>query len=291
MESAGKTGRSAGAGRNALIFAGSGVLALSVAALVYLLSVHAKLHHASKHGRAVSAAITPADNPLTSFNREGKPGDPLNLEFVGTDGQIGASFASAGWYRADEIRLVTSARICTDCVLGREYCTAPVSNLYLFGRKEDLAFERPGGNARQRDHIRIWNTGRQASDGRPIWIGSATKDVKVELSKTNYLPTHQISPDVDAERMLVVTELVQTGNVIQQTTRPGFGKETHGFNGGGDPYFTDGQIVVLTLANIPTTPFATQVRSPFLASIAKRMAPLIRARLTQSMGEQMQQTT
>lgn len=176
-------------------------------------------------------------------------------------------------------------------MLSRQYCTAPVSNLFLFGRKEDLAFERPGSNARQRDHIRLWKTGRNASDGRPIWIGSATKDLKVELSKTNYLPTHQISPNVDAERALVVTELVQTGHVIQQTTRPGFGKETHGFNGGGDPYNTDGQIAVLTLADFPTTPLATQVRSPLGARIAQQLAPLIRPRLTPLTGEQAQQTS
>ena len=144
--------------------------------------------------------------PLTTFNRYGDPGDPINMQIRGTDGQIGAAFASAGWYRADEIDFITSARISIDSILGRAYSTAPVSNLYLYGRKEDMAFERPGHNVRQRDHIRIWNTGRSESDGRPIWIGSVTKDVKVELSRTNHLPTHGIAPDLDGERDLVVSE-------------------------------------------------------------------------------------
>ena len=73
---------------------------------------------------------------------------------------LAASFAAAGWYRADEIDLVTSLRISVDSVFGRKYSTAPVSNLYLYGRKEDYAFERPGKNVRQRDHVRFWNTGR-----------------------------------------------------------------------------------------------------------------------------------
>lgn len=278
-------------GVNALIFVGSGLLALFAVALAYLLSVHEKLRRASKPGREVSATVSPSDKPLTTFNRAGKPGDPINIEFVGTDGQVGATFLSAGWYRADEIRLITSVRICVDSVLDRKYSTAPVSNLYLFGRKEDLAFERPGSSARQRDHIRIWNTGRNASDGRPIWIGSATKDTRVELAKTNHLPTHHISPDVDAERALVASELAQSGDVIRQTTRPGFGKETHGFNGEGDPYDTDGQVAVLTLANFPTTPLATQVHSPFLASIAKQLAPHIRSWLLRSQPEQARQIT
>ena len=190
--------------------------------------------------------------------------------------------ATAGWYRADEIDFITSARISIDSILGRAYSTAPVSNLYLYGRKEDMAFERPGHNVRQRDHIRLWNTSRGGSDSRPIWIGSATKDVKVEISKTNHLPTHCIAPDLDDERDLVVSELAQTGFVVEDTTRPGFGKETDGFNGGGDPYFTDGQVAVLTLANVWTSPLATQVRSPLGARIARKLAGFVRNRLPEA---------
>lgn len=251
-------------------------------ALVRILLTWRRLHHASHAGRAVSAQVSSGGMPLTTFNRYGGEGDPINMEFCATNGQIGAAFASAGWYRADELGFITSARISVDSVLGRSYTTAPVSNLYLFGRKEDLAFERPGHNVRQRDHIRLWQTSRNGDDGRPIWIGSATKDIKVELSKTNYLPTHGIAPNLDDERELVVSELAQTGFVIGDTTTPGFGKETHGFNGGGDPYSTDGQVATLTLANIKTTPLATQVRSPLIAGIVKNLSTFIRNRLPEA---------
>jgi LssY C-terminus len=237
------------------------------------------LHHTSKIGRETSASVPATGTPLTSFNRYGQPGDPINVECAGTDGQIGATFAAAGWYRADEIDFVTAARISADSALGRTYTTAPVSNLYLFGRKEDLAFERPGRNVRQRDHIRFWKTERTHTDGRPIWVGSGTQDTKVELSKTNHLPTHGIAPDLDAERSLIVSELAQTGYVVGESSRPGFGKATHGVNGGGDPYFTDGQVVTLTLANVWTSPLATQVRSPLGARLAQGFESMIRGRL------------
>jgi hypothetical protein len=265
-----------------LPFFGIFVIILSLLALVRILLTWRKLHHSSHAGRAISAQVSSVGMPLTTFNRYGDPGDPINMRICGTDGQIGAAFASAGWYRADELGFITSARISIDSILGRGYTTAPVSNLFLFGRKEDLAFERPGHNVRQRDHIRLWNTSRIGDSGRPIWIGSATKDVKVELSKTNYLPTHGIAPDLDNERELVVSELARTGFLIEDTTCPGFGKETHGFNGGGDPYFTDGQVAMLALANIKTSPLATQVRSPFLASIVKKLSGLIRSRLPEA---------
>ena len=239
------------------------------------------LHQSSTRGRETSAGLPVTDLPVTSVNRYGQPGDPINVECIGTDGQIGAAFAAAGWYRADEIDLLTAARISADSVLGRAYSTAPVSNLYLFGHKEDLAFERPGSNVRQRDHIRFWKTGRSDPENRPIWVGSGTKDSKVELSKTNHLPTHGIAPDLDAERSLVVSELAQTGYLVAEGTRSGFGKETQGVNGGGDPYFTDGQVAVLTLANVWTSPLATQVRSPLGARLAQGFEGLIRQRLPQ----------
>lgn len=257
-----------------LTFLGTVVLFLS-AATVYILSTRSKLRHTSKPGLAVSATVSSTENPLTTFNRSGHSGDPINIEFLATAGQIGTAFAAAGWYRADEITFVTSIRISADSILGRKYSTAPVSNLFLYGRKEDMAFEQPGSSARQRDHIRIWNTGRNGSDGRPIWIGSVTKDTKVELAKTNHLPTHHIAPDVDAERSLATSELARTGYVIKETSRPGFGKETLGLNGEGDPYFTDGQIAVLTLANVATLPLATQVRSPLVARITHQLAGLV----------------
>lgn len=250
-----------------------------IAAGGHVLNEHRKYRKATRRGREASAAQMANGEPLTTFNREGLPGDPLNMQAHGTDGQLGAGFLSAGWYRADEIDLITSFRISVDSILGRKYSTAPVSNLYLFGRKEDYAFERPGKSARQRDHIRFWNTGQTTDDGRPIWIGSATRDVKVELSHTNHLPTHGIAPDLDAERQLVVSELLQTGYVISHSERPGFGKETRGKNGGGDPYFTDGMIAALTLANIWTSPLANQARGPLGARIGQAFERMLRWRL------------
>jgi hypothetical protein len=256
----------------------SGVVAIALLPLrllIYVLKMKRHLRRVSQPGRDASAQVSSTDTPLTTFLRTGRHGDPINIQFLATAGQLAAAFVAAGWYRADEIDLVTSVRISFDSLLDRKYSTAPVSNLYLYGRKEDMAFERPGHSVRERDHIRVWNTGRSGADERPLWIGSATKDSKVELSHTNHLPTHCIAPDLDAERALVVSELAQTGFVVGETTRPGFGQETHGFNGGGDPYFTDGQVVVLSLANVPTLPIATQVRTPQLARITRKFAHIL----------------
>jgi hypothetical protein len=262
------------------ILVGLAVVGLLIVSIVWrVVGVLRTLKQAGRPGREASAGLPASDLPLTTLNRKGHQGDPVNVEIASTTGQVAAAFAAAGWYRADEIDLVTSVRISWDSLLGRKYSTAPVSNLYLFGRKEDLAFERPGHSVRERDHIRLWNTGREATDGRPIWVGGATRDTKVELARTNHLPTHKIAPDIDAERDLVIADLAGTGFVVDEGWRPGFGKPIQGVNGTGDPYFTDGRVAVLTLANVPVSPLVTQVRGPAGARLARGVARLFRWRL------------
>jgi hypothetical protein len=265
-----------------LVLLGSGAVTsgLVVVALRHVLAVAQHLHEAGRLGREASAhAQTQGTQPLTTFRRTGAPGDPLNLRVTATSSQLGAALASAGWYRADEITIVTSMRISVDSVLARKYTSAPVSNLYLYGRKEDYAYERPGTSVRERDHVRFWDTGERADDGRPTWIGGATRDIKVELSHATHLPTHGIAADVDWERDLVAEELTAAGWVTEEDWAPGFGQPTRQINGDGFPYYTDGRIAVLSLANVPVLPIFTHVRGPLLGGLAKRLAPLWHAML------------
>jgi hypothetical protein len=254
------------------------VVVLLALALWRILRTRHRLRAASREGRRVSAQVT--GNPVTSFSRNGLPSDPLNVKLIGTSGQLGAAFAEAGWYRADEIDFVTSVRISVDSILGRKYTTAPVSNLFLFGRKEDFAFERPGSSVRQRDHVRLWNTGTPAADGRPVWIGGATHDIAVEISPVTHLPTHKIAPDVDDERTALVDSIIETGWVVDEAWEPGFGQPTVQRNSLGDTYHTDGRRVVLTLANIfALTPITTQVRGRWGVRLAQALTGLLRSRL------------
>ena len=120
-----------------------------------------------------------------------------------------------------------------------------MSNLFLFGRKEDLAFEQPvGGNPRKRHHVRFWKTANKATDGRPIWIGSASYDERVGLSHTTGQITHHISPDVDAERDHLFANLKQAGRLSEECAVDGFHEQLEGRNGGGDPWHTDGKLKV-----------------------------------------------
>jgi hypothetical protein len=238
-----------------------------------------RVRELTRAGREASAAAAAeqGSNPVTSFNRDGVASDPINVKIAATSGQLAAAFAAAGWYRADEIDFITSFRISYDSIFGRKYATAPVSNLYLYGRKEDYAFERPGSSVRERDHVRFWNTGSRNEDGRNIWVGGATRDIKVEISPVTHLPTHKISSNVDAERETVLEGLVRSGWVIGEGWEANFGKQTEQRNSLGDTYYTDGRRIVLTLANVLVfSPLATQVRGPALASAAQTFSRAVR---------------
>src|SRR6185369_11715834 len=102
---------------------------------------------------------------------------------------------AAGWHAADPLGLRSDLEIAADTVLARPYEDAPVSNLYLFGRKEDLAFEQPAGDdPRRRHHVRFWKSSKVDDQGRPAWVGSATYDQRVGLSHTTGQITHHIAP-------------------------------------------------------------------------------------------------
>lgn len=263
------------------ILYGIAVLLVLALALLFIHRVARNLRlldTTSREGRRISAESTGL-HPLTNFTRGGMPSDPLNIKIVATGPQLATAFASAGWFRADEIALITSVRITLDALLRRQYASAPVSNLYLYGRPQEYAFQCPGSSVHERDHVRFWDTGERAKDGRPIWIGAATEDIAVTISRANYLPTHKIAPDVDRERNMIVRELIESGWIIDQKWEPGLGRPIETKNATGDIYFTDGRVAVLTLANVPVIlPFEDDVHGPLIGP-AKVVERLFRWRL------------
>jgi len=178
---------------------------------------------------------------------DGHPGDPINIGLVGKEADVMRGMTAAGWSPADPITFASSVRIAADTVLHRPDDDAPVSNLFLFGRKQDLAFEQPlAGGPGQRHHVRFWRWD-QFYEGRPGWFGAATFDASVGLSHTTGQVTHHIAPDIDAERDRLVSELQQAGMVQSVEWRDGFQTEREGHNGGGDPWHTDGRLAIVLL--------------------------------------------
>jgi len=186
-----------------------------------------------------------AGSPRHTTTAQGRQGDAVNVALIGSEEELHQVLAAAGWYAADPITLRTSLRIAADVVLRKPYPHAPVSDLYLWGRRQDAAFEQPvGGSPKQRHHVRLWRSTDLDPAGRPLWLGAATFDERVELSRTTGGVTHKISPDIDRERNKLLSDAIRVGALDGYYWVDRFHHQGQGRNGGGDPYHTDRRLAV-----------------------------------------------
>jgi hypothetical protein len=186
--------------------------------------------------------------PMVTRTAQGIPGDAINVGLVGSKEDVQCAMHAAGWYPADPITLRSSLAIVGSVVLDRPYRDAPVSNLFYQGKAEDLAFEKPdGSSADRRQHVRYWEVLKRGDEGRPVWLGSATFDRGVGLSRLTAQVTHHIAPDIDAERNQLTADLT-TAKVVEAIYEvSGIGPTLNGRNGEGDHYYTDGEVKISRL--------------------------------------------
>jgi len=220
-----------------------------------------------------------ADLPMVTLTAQGIPGDPINVGLVGDAKGVLCAMQAAGWYPADPVTLRSSIEIAGSVLLDRPYRAAPVSNLYYLGRREDFAFEKPvGSSADHRHHVRFWKVLEAGQEKRPVWLGDATFDRSVGVSHYTGAITHHIDADIDAERKLIASDLEAAGMVEARYQVTGVGPTLAGRNGGGDLYYTDGEVWILRLvaacqkrtspADIIPSPAATEIKDQIWQGIA-----------------------
>lgn len=186
-----------------------------------------------------------SQSPTVTQTKDGIPGDPLNLGIVGEESELLRALEEAHWLAPDPLKFQSLWGMAKTLALKEPYPTAPVSHLYLFGRKEDLAFEKSAGpTLKQRHHVRFWRADDLGIPGRPFWIGAATFDVSIGLSRYTGQILHHISPDVDTERDQLVADLEATGRLESLHSVSGIGPTLNGRNGEGDWYYSDGEVKI-----------------------------------------------
>lgn len=186
----------------------------------------------------------PAEGVTRTY--EGIPGDPLNVELVGSLVEVVSAMRAAGWTPADPIGMRSGLRDVASILFDRPYPSAPVSTHFLYGRAQDIAFQRAVGRSpRRRHHVRLWAIGDP--NRATLWVGAATFDRTMGLSRFTGELMHHIDPDVDAERETLLVDLARAGRIAAREYHDGPRGAMRGKNGGGDPYFTDGKIAVAEL--------------------------------------------
>lgn len=201
--------------------------------------------------RFLSRIYLPAYFVGRTRTADGLLGDPVNLAINGTKTGLIAAMEAAGWQQADQLTLKSGFRIAYSSVLRRSYANAPVSDLYLFGRKQDLVFQvQEGGNPRKRHHVRFWRvpTGWYLPGGYKVdWIGAATYDNAVGISLFTGQITHSIAANVDTERNFLIDSLQQAKQLKSSTRIAHYFDGYSARNGGGHHIVTDGSLVVADL--------------------------------------------
>jgi hypothetical protein len=200
--------------------------------------------------------------PSYTLTGDGLPGDPVNLVLVGTPAQLRIAFAAAGWAEADPLSLKSSWRMAQAFIFNAPYPTAPFSTLYLFGRKQDVGFQKCIDNSpRRRHHIRFWalrlsqeaelgttdfwrSTRPPPPDAAALWVGAGTKDTGLSLTRLTFQITHATDSDTVEERDYIVAELSRHRVIGEAASyRAGQQLPAHRIN----HYITDGEVTLAML--------------------------------------------
>ena len=201
--------------------------------------------------------------PSYTITGDGLPGDPVNVALVGTLHELRAAFAVLGWSEADRLSVASSWGMVRAFVFNSPYPTAPFSTLYLFGRSQDIGFQKPIDNSpRKRHHIRFWalsltraqdtwgsvgfwlNTEQPPENETVIWVGAGTRDTGLSLTRLTFQITHATDSDTNAERDYIIAELMKSRSIeAVKVYQSGQDLPTERVN----HYVTDGEITLARL--------------------------------------------
>jgi hypothetical protein len=172
--------------------------------------------------------------------------DPLNFVFVGDTEDVLGSLVSTGWHVSEVLKPRTALETLRSYFFSGHYEYAPISPLYLFGRREDLALQRARETARERNHLRVWRTALRCG-GKPVWIGQISRDIGLTFSWKTFIG-HEVDPDVDEARNYLAQDMLRSQGVERFGWAKGVGTvsaDEPRLMTDGSPFFTDGLRLVL----------------------------------------------
>lgn len=166
--------------------------------------------------------------------------EPVSILLVAPDSaSVIAAFEKAGWNRPAPADLPQLMQAALAAWTNRPDSVAPITPYFREGRPNDLAFQRPdpSDSLRRRHHLRLWQTQYRLRDGAVLFLATASFDDGLKWGLV-----HHISPNLDAERDLILRELSGAGvlKVVGEAAESGplSGKDEFG-----DPWFSDGRVI------------------------------------------------
>jgi hypothetical protein len=191
--------------------------------------------------------------PCCTTNKKGtEQGDPLNIVVIGDHEEVYYAFVRTGWDETETIYRASLFKTVRSFLFGGRYRYSPISALYVFGRPQDVAFQRARTSIHERNHLRLWLTPMRF-EGKFVWIGQISRDIGVRFTRKT-ITTHKIDPDVDETRNFLIQDLwysqgLKTFGYVKGVEAAPY-EQPRG-NLTGDPYFTDGLRAVLWVSGKP----------------------------------------
>jgi hypothetical protein len=202
----------------------------------------------------------------------GNVGDRVNFLIVGPEARVHRALDSAGWIQPDKSIKNAFLRGALESFSKEAYVTMPISDLMLFGRKQDFGYAQadPIKVIASRHHFRLWRAPFDV-EGQPLWAGAGTHDIGLEKDQRNGKLTHKIDPAVDGERDYIGQSLQQTGLVakLDYVTPSQPVTEAHTATGGG--FHSDGRTLVVYLQ--PDTQDFSQKFAGLFCSVLRQHNP------------------
>lgn len=180
--------------------------------------------------------------------------DPVNLAARGSEERLHKVMDAAGWSLADDITPRSAWKMVTTVLRRKSYPNAPVSPAFLFGRKQDFAYQQEvDNNPNQRHHVRFWRCpkGWLLPGGHRVdWLAAGTYDRSIGLSLFTFQLTHRIDEDTDIERDYIIQTVQDSVEPVRVAILKDFSSGYHSRNGGGDSIRTDGDLPILELSKV-----------------------------------------
>jgi hypothetical protein len=195
--------------------------------------------------------------PCCATNESGsKNGDPLNLVVVGGIEDAFPAFVRRGWRPTEKTWSGSVLKMISSALSRDRYPYAPVSNLYLYGRRQDLALQKSRDNIHQRNHLRLWLSPMRYH-GKSVWVGQISRDIGSRLTiHSPTLTTHKIDPDVDEALRALLEDIAYSQALAKFCFVKGVGAAPAAEprqNLTTDPYYTIGMRAVLMFDKRPTS--------------------------------------
>jgi len=175
-------------------------------------------------------------------------GDMVNFVIVGSEKDVQAALEASTWHIADTDNRKAVLNAVMQTYDSKDYLAMPMSQLYLFGRKQDFGYEmaEPIAMVASRHHFRIWKA-PFTWKGQEVWVGAGTHDIGFAKDKRNNSVTHKIDPAVDGERDNIGASLQKSNKAKKFVYYMPPNPVQEAKNATGDGYHSDGRLLVVFL--------------------------------------------